>query len=195
MKHTALIGGGLAAGFLVSLAMPAPAFAGPVEINPWEDSFQTVHEVGDQNWCPPDVVDFPVAENWEGNGIDRITTQRDGLIRFAATYETTTTYSANGHTFVIESHGNIRDHKIADNGDGTLTIWFKDSTHSNAWLDGAFLFHDSGLVAGSVLVDHNGTPGFPDDDVFLGDNGDVRSHGRFDTDGRDFCEDVAEFLG
>lgn len=195
MKRTTLIGGGLAAGFLVSLILPTPAFAGPVQIVPWEDSQQTVHEVGEEGWCPPDIVDFPVAESWQGSGIDRITTQRDGLIRFGATYDTVAEFSANGKTFVIESHGNVRDHKVVDNGDGTLTLWFKDSTLSTAWLDGEFLFHDSGQVEGAVLIDHNGTPGFPDDDEFIGVDGEIQLHGRFDTEDRDFCEDIAEFLG
>jgi len=194
MKRSTLIGG-IAVGFMLSMTVSAPAFAGPVQIIPWEDSFTEVHEVGEEFWCPSDVVDFEVTESFEGSGIDRITTQRDGLIRFAGTFEAVNTYTANGKTFVIESHGNARDHKIADNGEGTLTIWFKASVISTAWLDGVFLFHDSGLVDGADLIDHNGTLTNPDDDVFLGPVGDISVHGRFDTDGRDFCEDIAAFLG
>ncbi|KRE29406.1 hypothetical protein [Agromyces sp. Soil535] len=189
------IAAGVAAASALLLAMPAPAFASPVQIIPWEDSFTEVHEVGEEFWCPPDVVDFEVTESFEGSGIDRITTQRDGLIRFAGTFQSVTTYSANGKSFVIDSQGNFRDHKIADNGDGTLTIWFKGSVLSTAWLDGVFMFHDSGLVEGADLIDHNGTPTNPDDDEFLGPVEEADVHGRFDTDGRDFCEDIAEFLG
>ncbi len=166
-----------------------------MQIIPWEDSFTVVHEVGDEDWCPPDIVDFDVTESFEGSGIDRITTQKDGIIRFAGTFTAVNTYSANGKNFVVESHGNTRDTEIVDNGDGTLTISFKDATATKVWLDGTFLFHDTGLVEGAFLVDHNGTPTIPEDDEFLGPAGEIGLHGRFDTEDRDFCEDIAVFLG
>ena len=74
---------------------------------------------------------------------------------------------------MVESHGNTRDTEIVDNGDGTLTISFKDATATKVWLDGTFLFHDTGLAEGALLVDHNGTPTIPDDDVFLGPVGEI----------------------
>ena len=195
MKRSPFIGGA-AIGLMLALGVAAPAFAGPVEIVPWEDPGGTVVlEVGEEEWCPADVVDFAVTYSWEASGIDRITTQKNGIIRFASTFNAVDTYSANGKTFVIESKGNARDHKIIDNGDGTLTIWFKDAFKSTAWIDGEFLFHDSGSGSGAVLIDHNGTPTFPDDDVFLGFVEDPVNHGRLDTIDRDFCEDLAIYLG
>lgn len=194
MKRSLLIGG-IAFGSVLTMAVPAPAFAGPVQIIPWEDSFTHVHEVGEEDWCPPDVVDFAVTETFEGGGKDRITTQKDGLIRFAGTYRTVTTYSANGHTLLAESHGNVRDTAVVDNGDGTLTISFKDATATKVWLDGAFLFQDTGLVEGDFLADHNGTPTIPEDDEGLGPVGEIGLHGRFDTADREFCEDLAIYLG
>lgn len=177
------------------MLLPTPAFAGPVQVFPWEDSFAVVHEVGEEDWCPSEIVDFEVTETFEGSGRDRITTQKDGLIRFAGTYRTVTTYSANGNTLTAESHGNYRDADVVDNGDGTLTISFKDATATKVWLDGTFLFHDTGLVEGDFLVDHNGTPTVPEDDAPLGPVGEIVAHGRFDTEDRDFCEDIAIFLG
>jgi hypothetical protein len=194
MKRSLIIGG-IAVAAVLTMAVPAPAFAGPVEIVPWEDSGSEVLEVGEEDWCPPEIVDFEVAHTWEANGIDRIKAGHDGLVRFAATFEGMDTYSANGKTFVIEFHGNARDHKVVDNGDGTLTVFFRDSVHSTASLDGEFLFQDSGLVEGAFLIDHNGTPSDPEDDTFLGPVGDDELHGRFDTGERDFCEDIALFLG
>ena len=195
MKRSTLVGGGIALGFLLTTTVSAPAFAGPVQIIPWEDSFTVVHAVGEEDWCPADIVDFPVTEDFEGRGIDRITTEKDGIIRFAGLYDVLSAYSANGKTFVVESHGNGRDHKIVDNGDGTLTIWFKDSFKSTVWIDGEFLFHDSGINSGAFLVDTNGTPTNPDDDEFLGFVEDPVAHGRIDTIDRDFCEDLAIYLG
>ena len=194
MKRSTLFGG-IAVGFMLSMTIAAPAFASPVQIIPWEDSFTIVHEVGEEGWCPPDVVDFAVTESAVASGKDRVTTQKDGLIRFAGTYRVERTYSANDTALLAETHGNYRDAAVVDNGDGTLTISFKDATATKTWLDGAFLFHDTGLVEGDVLVDHNGTPTDPDDDENLGPVGAIGLHGRFDTGDRDFCEDIAMFLG
>ena len=193
MKRSTLIGG-IGAGVMLSIGVAAPALAGPVQIVPWEDSFTHVNEVGDEGWCPPEIVDFEVTQTFEGSGKDRITTQKDGLIRFAGTYRNVTTYSANGKTLMSETHGNYRDTGVADNGDGTLTIDFMDATSTKVWLDGTFLFHDTGLVEGAFLVDHNGTPTIPDDDEGIGPVGEIGLHGRFDTADRDFCEDIAFYL-
>jgi hypothetical protein len=194
MKRSTLVGG-IAVGFILAITVPAPAFAGPVQVTPWADSFTIVHEVGEEGWCDPEIVDFEVTETFEGRGIDRITTQPDGIIRYAGTYRVQSTYTADGSDFVVETHGNTRDTEIVDNGDGTLTIWFKDATTTKVWFDGTFLFHDSGLVEGASLVDHNGTPTIPDDDEFLGPVGEIGLHGHFDTADRDFCEDIAIYLG
>lgn len=193
MKHSTLIGG-IGVGVMLSMTVAAPALAGPVEIFPWEDEFTVVHEVGEEDWCPPDIVDFEVTETFEGSGKDRVAVQKDGLIRFAGTYRTVTTYSANGNTLMAEAHGNFRDAEVVDNMDGTLTIQFKDATSTKIWLDGRFLFQDTGLVEGAFLVDHNGTPTIPEDDEGLGPVGEIGLHGRFDTADRDFCEDIALYL-
>jgi hypothetical protein len=161
----------------------------------WEDSYTVVHEVGEEDWCDPEIVDFEVTESFEGSGIDRITTQRDGLIRFAGTYRTVTSYSANGKTLVAESHGNVRETDVVDDGDGTLTVSVKDATTTKALLDGTLLFHDSGLVEGAFLFDQNGTPTDREDDEFIGPSEELGLHGRFDTEDRDFCEDLAIYLG
>ena len=155
-----------------------------------------VHAVGAEGWCPPDVVDFddhPTAS--KARGIDRISTHGDGLIRFAGTRQSVDTYSANGIDVVIASTGHAGDHGIAYNGDGTLTIRFTDSSTTTASIDGVPLFHDSGLVDGAVLIDHGGTPTDPGDDIFLGATGGVVSHGHSDANDRDFCKDLATYLG
>jgi hypothetical protein len=189
MKRSTLMSGGLALGFILATTVSAPAFAGPVEIVPWEDSDAVVHQVGDEDWCPPDVVDFVVSETWEGSGIDRITTQKDGLVRYAGTFSDTNTFTANDKTFVIYNHGNSRDTDIADNGDGTLTIWVKNSVKSTVWIDGEFLFHDSGLVEATIVVKaETGEFLYAIDDEFA-------LHGRFDTADRWLCEDLAIYLG
>jgi hypothetical protein len=53
----------------------------------------------------------------------------------------------------------------------------------------------TGLVEGAFLVDHNGTPTIPEDDDFIGPVGEIGLHGRFDTEDREFREDLAIYLG
>ena len=56
------------------------------------------------------------------------------------------------------------------------------------------LFIDAGRQTAQIVLDINGTPGNPDDDEFVEFiPGDLT--GRFDTEGRDFCADVMEFIG
>ncbi len=194
MKRRALVGG-IAAAAALAIAFPAPAIAAPGQSEHWEDVGSIVLEVGQEGWCPPDLVDFEVTQSWVGSGVERISVDRHGILFFASTFRWVDTYSANGHTFVSDQHGRLRDHKIVDNGDGTLTIWFKDSLRTNVLVDGEKVFHNAGLFEAAILVDHGGTPGDPSDDEFISDVGDVQRHGHWDTADRDFCEDIALFLG
>jgi hypothetical protein len=187
--------GGAAIGFLLSMAASTPAVAGATQVVPWQDSGSVVHAVGEVDWCSPDVVDFEIIQRWEARGIDRISTHGDGLIHFAGTHQSVDTYSANGIDVVIASTGRSRDQRIAYNGDGTLTIRFTNSSTTTASIDGVPLFHDAELVDGAVVIDHGGTPTDPGDDIFLGTTGGVVSHGRYDANDRDFCEDLATYLG
>ena len=179
----------LAAAAALCLAVAAPASAARPYLDHWSDHIEHIEQVEHDDWCPPDVVDFVVSETWEGSGIDRITTQKDGLVRYAGTYSDTNTFTANGKTFVVYNHGNSRDTDIVDNGDGTLTIQIKNSVKSTVWIDGEFLFHDSGLVRATIVVDaETGEFLYAIDDDFA-------LHGRFDTADRWLCEDLAIYLG
>jgi hypothetical protein len=62
--------------------------------------------------------------------------------------------------------------------------------------DGKVVLRDPGQIRFAFLIDHGGTPADPTDDVFLEDLGLVKgSTGRNDTEGRDFCADIHEFIG
>jgi hypothetical protein len=55
---------------------------------------------------------------------------------------------------------------------------------------------DAGTFRFSFLVDHGGTPTDPFDDVEIEDSFElVKQARRSDTAGRDFCEDIHEFIG
>jgi hypothetical protein len=101
-----------------------------------------------------------------------------------------------GSTFTEVFTNNSRDHKIVNNGDGTITIIVFASGGLRAYdQNGKLVLRDPGQIRFAVDVDFNGTPGNPDDDEEI--NGSFRivreSTGRNDTQGRDFCADLVEF--
>lgn len=62
--------------------------------------------------------------------------------------------------------------------------------------DGKLLLRDPGQIRFELLIDHGGTPTDPSDDEEIDFLGVVKgSTGRNDTEGRDFCDDVHEFIG
>ncbi len=101
-----------------------------------------------------------------------------------------------GGTFTEVFRNNSRDHRIVNNGDGTITITMFASGGFRAYdQNGKLVLRDPGHVRFAFDVDFNGTPGNPDDDEEI--DGSFRivreSTGRNDTEGRDFCADLVEF--
>jgi hypothetical protein len=93
-----------------------------------------------------------------------------------------------GDSYVHVTNSVVHDQKITDNGDGTLTIVTMGAGGDNRYAsNGSLSLHDTGTTRFAALIDHNGTPSNPDDDVFLEDLGVVKpSTGTNDTQGRDF---------
>jgi hypothetical protein len=104
---------------------------------------------------------------------------------------------ANDMTFTHVFAGVDKDLKVTDNGDGTLTLLVMNAGVDKAFgPDGELLFIDSGTIRFEVLIDHGGTPTDPSDDEFVEFLGVVKDlTGRTDTFGRDFCDDIHEFIG
>ena len=170
----------------------APASAAQVEIVPWHDQGGELWVANDPDICNG-MLDFDIQHDWDVSGTDRITF-RNGLYQFSGAGRGWESFTANGHTFTGVYVWNSRDAKVVDNGDGTLSITGRWSSNNAYSLDGTALFRDAGLGTATFLVDDNGTPSDPDDDTFLYDVDPFVFHGRADTDGRDFCEDLDEFL-
>jgi hypothetical protein len=105
---------------------------------------------------------------------------------------------ANGKTVTAVFNNVVKDLKVTDNGDGTLTILVL-ATGSDKWIgpDGKLLFNDPGQIRFEVLIDDGGTPTDPSDDEFIADLGLVKgSTGRNDTQDLDFCTDIIQaFIG
>lgn len=104
---------------------------------------------------------------------------------------------ANGKSFTHRFNHVEKALDITDNGDGTLTVLVL-ATGSDKFYgpDGEYLFNDPGQTRWEILIDHAGTPTDPSDDEFLEFLGVVKgSTGRNDTQDRDFCDDLHEFIG
>ena len=113
--------------------------------------------------------------------------------RFTGTH--TYTNPETGRVFREVFSHTSRDQKITDNGDGTLTIQVQQTGPSRYYADGTLMFIDTGITRFSFLVDHGGTPSDPDDDEFIEDLGVDKVAGPRQTEGRDFCADLVEFIG
>lgn len=104
---------------------------------------------------------------------------------------------APGKTFSWDYVISDRDHRVTDNGDGTLTILVQVAGVTR-WMDadGKLLYVDSGTLQAEWRVDHNGTPDDPFDDGDAEFVGIVRDlTGKTDTFGRDFCADFLDVTG
>lgn len=99
-----------------------------------------------------------------------------------------------GKSYIHDFNDVVKDWKVTDNGDGTLTIEVLAAGHDVFYSsDGDFRLLDTGTIRFAFQVDDNGTPSDPYDDPEESevDLGVTRpSTGRNDTEGRDFCEDL-----
>jgi hypothetical protein len=160
----------------------APAAAEPLERGHFHESVSEL----DEETCPG----LTLRRDTETDGSFLVNPHGpDGLVYFMNANRTTTTLTniANGKSLTVVFGGIVKDLKVTDNGDGTLTI-LSTSPGTRRWYgsDGEFLFNDSGLYQFEVLIDHGGTPTDPFDDVFLEFLGFVKIAGRGDTSG-DIC--------
>ena len=144
--------------------------------------------------------DLTVRHDVEAHGMFLLNSHgRDGLGYALETFHVTESWTnlANDKTFTGVVNTVQRDLKVTDDGDGTLTVLVMVAG-SNTYHgpDGDFLFRDNGQIRFEVSIDHGGTPTDPSDDEFLGFLGLVSGWtGHGDTEGRDFCDDIHEFIG
>jgi hypothetical protein len=107
-----------------------------------------------------------------------------------------TTNLLTGGTYTNVFATSSKDHKIVDNGDGTITITTL-ATGGSRFYDAAgdLVLKDPGQTRFAVDVDYNGTPSDPSDDVEVpGSFRVVRSStGNSDLSGHDFCADLVTF--
>ena len=103
---------------------------------------------------------------------------------------------ATSGTYTEVLSNNFADHKIVDNGDGTITDTIR-ATGVVRFYDqfGNFVLKDPGTIWFAVEYDYNGTPGDPDDDVEVPDSFRVikPSTGNSDFSDRNFCDDLRTY--
>ena len=181
---------------LLLAATATTASADPAIVEHFVDDYTVTHLDGSEDFCGD--LGFDVVEHGEAKGVFVGTRRgREGLWYFGDRFTGTTTWSnpETGREFRVEFSGTNRDQLITDNGDGTLTIQVQATGPSRAYADGALTFIDTGMVRFSILVDHAGTPTDPADDVFLAFLGVDKEAGLRQTEGRDFCADLVDFIG
>ena len=103
-----------------------------------------------------------------------------------------TTNLDTGGTFTQKFANSGHDHTIVDNGDGTITV----TVHGQGivrYYDqfGRFVLKDPGVLWTSLVLDYNGTPGDPSDDIEIEGSFQVVRPSKLGD--RDFCADLRQF--
>lgn len=181
---------------LLLLTTATPAAAERAVVEHWVDDYTVTHVDGSVNFCGD--LGFDVIEHGEAKGVFVATPRgREGLWYGGARFTGTTTWTnpETGRVFRVEFAGTDRDQVVTDNGDGTLTIQVQVSGPSRYYANGALTFVDTGMARFSIVIDNSGTPTNPEDDEFVEFLGLDKLTGLRQTEGRDFCADIAEFIG
>jgi len=182
----------LIAGLLIAGAVlaSAPATAKPIDKGHFHDVF--TGQVYDCDGTPAqDSVDVSGNFLFNQRGSSPFPYYRESVHGSVVTTNLDT-----GGTYTNVFTSNSRDHKIVDNGDGTITITSFGSGGSRFYdSEGNFVLKDPGQVEFAVDIDYNGTPGDPDDDIEVPNSFRIvrSSTGNSDFSGRDFCADLVAF--
>ncbi|GAA1751098.1 hypothetical protein [Agromyces humatus] len=185
-----LLATGIAVGLALSVLAIAPAAsAKPLDRGSFTEEFSFTAE----DFCDVEGLDILIEASVEIRFL--VNARKPGTPPyFVANERVEQSYTNDAGVTVTETITTLnKDQKITDNGDGTLTILVLATGGATVYgPDGKAIARNPGQVRFEFLVDHNGTPADPDDDVFLEDLGVVKgSTGRTD----DFCAAVLPVLG
>jgi hypothetical protein len=142
------------------LALPGGALAAKTEHTTFDETF------------PDTICGIDVTAHTEGvfNGFQYST--QGGFPLFKGTFHQTTTFTAaNGKAVIAFSDGMSKDFQVVDNGDGTITVYTALDGQPNVLRapTGQALVRARGRLVVATLLDYNGTPSDPDDDIFISD--------------------------
>ncbi len=188
MRRTAAVMAVLATAASMSFAGPASAKVLEKGTFHYEDTHR------DRNFC--DVSGFTIRHQLTVDGRFLVKTRGPDQLAFFQEHvkvsEVMTNVATDGFV-TIASTVMSKDHRVTDNGDGTLTILVLATGNSVVYdATGKAIARDPGQVRFEILIDHGGTPADPSDDEFLEFLGVVKgSTGRSD----DFCAAIVEAIG
>ena len=147
----------------------------------------------EEDFC--DVEGLTVEFHAVVEGRFRVNTHgRDGLVYFAENTRVTNTLTNVDNGNFVTEHVVVlgKDLSVTDNGDGTLTVVQLSTGNATVYnSSGKAIGRNPGQIRIEFVVDHNGTPTDPSDDVLLSETLVKGSTGRSD----DFCEVVVPALG
>jgi hypothetical protein len=122
---------------------------------------------------------------------------RDGLVYFMETHHGFVSYTnlANGESVTVTFNDVDKDLKVTDNGDGTLTVL---TSHNGVITvrasTGKVQLKETGTLRVELLIDAAGTPTDPSDDELIEERV-VKEQTGLTLEGRDFCDDIHQFIG
>jgi hypothetical protein len=188
MVHVRTLATGIALGLAAPLLTIAPATASPPHFETITEPFSNHFE----DFC--DVEGLTVDQVGLFQSRLKIRTGKSGLDYFAEhiTTDEKLTGVASKHFVTIHTAFLAKDLKIVDNGDGTITITQLLTGPSSVYDEnGKAIARDPGQVRFRIVLDTNGTPGDPDDDIELSFEVVKPSTGRSD----DYCAAIVKAIG
>lgn len=197
MELQAVVGRALACTVVTGLALSgagAPVAAAPKEEPPGDflffdrvDEQRSFSSLDEEAGFPCDDFEVLVTEVVKGTVSER--PAPDGTRLFHLRLHGTNTFSANGHTFTEHFSVNVVE-RVTESADGTLSITGQGAGGARYLLDGERILRDPGMNRYEITITDPGT----EDEVFVFTQV-KESTGLNETQGRDFCEDLVQFLG
>jgi hypothetical protein len=188
MTHSRKLVAMLACCVAASAALVGGASARQIFQERFHDEGGLIHE----NFCG--VAGLTVSDDFVIDGkVRAVPHGPDGLAYFLQTSKETSvvTNVANGKAVTFVAKATVKDLKVTDNGDGTVTILLLATGNEVIYgADGKAIFRNPGQSRFELLFDHGGTPTDLSDDEFISDERVKGSTGRND----DFCEAVVPDL-
>ena len=170
----------------VPLLTVAPATASPPHFDTISEPFSDQFE----DFCG--VEGLTVDQTGVFQSRRKIRTNRSGIVYFLEHITTDETLTGPSGVVTVHTAFIAKDLKIVDNGDGTLTITQLLTGPSSVYdEDGKAIARDPGQVRFRIVLDTNGTPGDPEDDIELSFEVVKPSTGRSD----DYCAAIVDAIG
>ena len=175
-------------------ATTAPAMAAPKEEPPGKflffdrvDEQRSFSSLDAEAAFPCEDFEVQVTEVVKGTVSER--PAPNGTRLFHLRLHGTNTFTANGHTFAEHFTVNVVERITEDPDDGSLSITGQGAGGARYTLDGALVLRNPGMNRYQITITD---PGTPEEDFSFALT--RESTGLNETEGRDFCEDLATFL-